>query len=491
MSAPRSDRWFEIATFFLFAFIGTMQASYPTLPRQTDETNYIATAYKMERTWTLTSATHHPIDILRHGLEHKHVKMPAYLMLLAGWLELFPDPDSIRVLNELLFGGAMLGLWWFAFRDSRHSRGIIALGGLVLLSTPMGIAYSTTAMMESFVLAVAVLHFLAWFANRGRQRRLWLFYLTGFLAFVTKETLLFLSLGLVLSEPREFVAMHARLWNQSRARFAGLVAMVASLGTVAVFLFRDRGYHPSFRNRLAEAAGLGPKLHMVGNNLAENLGRFASWSVFPHDYFYAYALGCFAAAMALTIVGWRSAWRPRFLALAITWSITILFVCALYDNYHWRSHRIYSVWVVLTTTAAIGWVLGASFSPRARVAVLLPALLLNGYLAFQMNRYMITMRGPFIPKKHVLTTRGLANEGDCMLQDFGFHFLMENLHCELIWRVPQDDDSLRAVVERAKPRFAILPEGRDIASLGYRRIDRYYDSVVWIRAEDAGNQAPR
>lgn len=479
------ERPIEVPLFLLLLFVAAMQSVYPRLPWQTDEANYLATAYKMQRTHRLSAAVHDPVDILRTGLDHKHVKMPAYLVVLAGWLAVFPSPDSVRLLNEVFFGAAVLGLWSFSQRRPWRLNLPTILGGAVLFAVPMGIAYAATAMMESFVLAVAVLHFAGWYALRRKVCRIEWFYATAFLALITKESLLFLTAGMVLAAPRSFYRLHVQHWKRNRFRFAMLVMAIVAGTLAGISLLRNRGYHPSFRNRLMQTEGLHEKLTLIQQNLHTNLGCFFRWDDFPHDYFYSYTLACVALTLSLAVLWRRRSTGRMARALTIAWAITIVLVCALYDNIGWRSHRIYHVLIVLSLAVVIRGILRSLEQPRRRlicVGLLGAMLLINLWFAFQMNRYMIRVRGPFITQQHVLTRRKLPREGDCLLNSISsFHFLIENLRCEIIWRVPDDDARLRAVLRRARPRFVILPENRSIEDCGYRKIDRYYDDIVWIR----------
>ncbi len=479
--SPHGYRWL-VECLALVAFVTVVAWWHPAIPRASDEANYIATAFKIGRDFKLTAATHHYLDILEHGTDHKPVKMPAYLVALAVWLKVFPNPDHVRWLNLLLFGAAVLLMLRLVVtrRDGYFARNVVA--GFVLLSAPLGLAYAKTAMMESFVLLVVTLHFGSWFRPGHERTKLLAFFLTGFLAVTTKEVLALLSFAIVLVYARDFYRMYVDLYRRGKLIFTVHILLPVALAASAIWLYQDRGYFPSFRNRLAEADDWATVAKMVADNFTANFGMFTHWSSFPHDYLYGYALAMCAACAVLAVATRGGPAMRLNLTLFVAWSLNILLICAFYDNWDWRSHRIFFVYAWLTSAAIVWQWSQASASTTAWTGSIAVLLAVQVFLCLMVDRRFIFHRTPSPQERHVLTRLGIARQGDCLLSPFDFQFLVENARCELIWMLPQPGAELNAVVRRARPRFIILPAQVDMTDLSYRRmaiVRRGQPSAYW------------
>lgn len=449
--------------------IGAILVFYPRLNRLSDEANYIATAYKMGATYEISSATHHTVDVLEKGLEHKHLKMPAYLVVLAAWMKVFPSARFAHVPSLLFFLVAVFLLTRFVIARTSRPMAESILCGVALFATPMGLAFANTAMMETFVLFVAALHFLCWFGWRLGDGKLLLFYITAFLGFITKETLILLTVGIVVAHPREFVRLHRDMFRRSKVEAAGQALLMILLVGLAAGFYSDRGHNPSFYVELRHDPSL-DMLDTMRSNVVANLQDFANWSHFPHDYLYGYTLATIAAIAVLTVASRNDGAFHMFLALLVMWTLTIALVLLAFYNDQWRSHRLFSPWWLLSTAAAMKWILDRVEKRPLRIGLLCLPVIANLWLCYEVNRYEIYEQRPFPQARHALTQLHLLRPGDYVYSVGDFQWLTENPRCEMIWTFHPTSDETFDVLAKASPRFLIVPAAWDFRALGYRRV---------------------
>ena len=447
----------------LVLVVAFSQVFLPQVVSWNDEVSYLATASKIGREARISAAVHLPEDILRYGTDHEPIHMPAYMVALALWLKAFESSTSVLVLNQLLFAAAVVLLHRLLVRPPASRRAESALALLVLLATPLGLFYASTAMMESFVLFVGVLWFAAWIRWREQPRGLYGIYLLTALAVLTRQTLLFLFVAAVLADLPKMVSLHRRALR-GRAGVL-LVAWAGILAFACVAAHRRAGYYPNFFTRMGEVDSLGDKLAMVARNFADNLAQYGNWSEFPHDYFYAYGLAVFAITLVLAFRG-ESVERLHARMLALFWALTLLFTNLVYQNQNWRSHRLQIVCVLLGS----GLIVARLCTARSK-KLALPGL--AGFLALDLLLGASVLRALAATRvteqqEHPLTALGIARPGDLLFSTKDYHFLRENRDCELMWQVPEDPAELRALLDKARPRFVIAGARVDLRADGYR-----------------------
>lgn len=440
-----------------------------------DEAAYVATAYKIGSQYRLTAAVHVPEDLQRFGRDHKPVHMPAYMIVLALWLKAFSSPRSVLVLNSLFFAAAILLLRPLVRREGgAHPDRVLGLG--VLLATPLGVGYANTAMMESFVLLLGTLLFVAWSRLRTRAGGLYAIYGLSGVCFLTRETLALLPLAVVLVDARNIWEQHRRLFRKRRSHLLGIGFVALALGGLGVLALRGRGHYPNFPTRLLEVGSAWDAAGLLADNLQDNLAAFFSWSYFPHDYLYGYTM-LLLAACATLMLGRRGNSQRSTTVVVLFWILSLITVCLLYDNFQWRSHRVLGICTLLGTAVLLEWV--GSLTSRVRWLLLAVLLSINITLCVAVSRQLVALR-PAPRRPHVLTVLKLAEPGDLLFSQDDWQFLIENPRCELMWEVPTDDFQLLKLTDDVKPRF-VKVRARQFRPKGYRRLAAYPD-LLWVRA---------
>jgi hypothetical protein len=461
---------------------------FPRVLVWSDEIAYVATGHRIAETGRLISSTHTPTDILRHGTEHKPVHMPTYVLVLAAWSKLFPTPTSVLVLNQALFAVVVLLGWGLltSFRFTTDWSTAVAAG--TLLACPLALVYSNTAMMESFVLLVGTLIFVAWFGPLPDRVRIYALYLLGLLGFATRETLVFLPVAIGLTHFQEIVQLHRQVLGVRPARWVLHAAFVGALAWVAWRCAHDRGFFPNFLVDLAATHSSGEWWSLVWKNVRENLKQFLTRDpdYTYHDVLlYIYTVVCFLLSLVAWALGRRGRFARQNLALLLFWLFCLVAVLGFYDNHGWTSHRVFMINALLGTLGFLRWPLAEVERTWVRRAVLQGVAALNAFLAIVEVYYFTTYRADLARvqggKPHVLTASAVVERGDLLFSDSDFQFLLEHPDAQLMWDVPQDLRRLEPLIARVHPRFVIVRDAVDLGGLGYARIGKVEQSSVWQR----------
>jgi hypothetical protein len=468
---------------------------FPRVLVFSDEIAYVATGHRIANTGRLISSTHTPTDILRHGTEHKPVHMPTYVLVLAAWSKLFPSPTSALILNQALFALVVLLGWGLltSFRFTTDWPSAVAAG--TLLACPLALAYSNTAMMETFVLLVGMLIFAAWFGPLPERVRLYALYLLGLLGFATRETLVFLPVAIGVTHFQEIVRLHRQVLGVRPAHWALHAAFVGALAWVAWRCAHDRGFYPNFLADLAATRSSGEWWSLVWNNVRENFKQFLVWRFVAHDVLYkyhdlllfTYTVVCFLLSLVAWALGRRGRFSRQNLTLLLFWLFCLVAVLGFYDNNSWTSHRVFMINALLGTLGFLRWALAEVERAQVRTAVLLGVAALNAFLAIVEIRYFATNRAHLASvwggKPHVLAASAAVEPGDLLFSHVDFQFLAEHPDAQLMWDVPQNLRRLEPLIARVHPRFVIVHETVDLGGLGYARIGKVEQSSssVWQR----------
>lgn len=478
----------------LFA-VSAMLKWFPVLPRMSDECNFVATSFKMLRDGRLTSAAHSGDNILLQGMHHKPVKMPAYLVILAGWLAVFPNPDDIRVMNLTVYAVAILLLWRFVtVRAAVERWPLVLVAGVALATMPLSAAYANTAMMESWVLLAATAHFLSWYALAGRADRHVCFMLTAFIAIMFKESLVLLTGAIVLVHWREFWQLHVEAWRRNRGATLIYCASVLAMALATLSLLQNRGLYPNFRTELIQAP-VAERLPMLWDHFLENVRMFLTLRHYPIHYLHIYTAIIFALATGLALWRWRTRDAKLYRSVLLFYALNLVFVFVVYENSHFRGQRIYAVSEALVVAACF-LALVRPEVPRFVAGFLgIAVAALNLFACVELERHFIRAHMHYPETPHILTSMGLPREGDCLLSAFDWQFLYENPACELIYRIPYSVAETQSVINIARPRFVILPKDWQWNTEHYREIGtvppskgatgglRLMDQTVWMRID--------
>jgi hypothetical protein len=288
--------------------------------------------------------------------------------------------------------------------------------------------------------------------------------------------LFFLPLAVVIADARGVIELHRAAVRARRGPL--LAALALALFLIVLWAHRRTGYYPNQFQEVVESDTFGERFALVARNAAHNLGQLASWSDFPHDYFHGYGLVLVAITAVLALRG-RADERRVARIVAVSWALTFVFICLLYKNYYWCSHRLLALHVVLCTGVILSRLLALE-RRVPRLAGLGALLALNLLLSAAVLRDFVRSRGG-PGAAHPITALGNTRPGDLVFSSMDFRFLVENPRCQLMSEIPEDPAQLAALIEKARPRFVVLPAERPLGVAGYRRATEGGPRVVWLR----------
>ncbi|MFC2085344.1 hypothetical protein ACFLS9_09820 [Bacteroidota bacterium] len=458
----------------------------------TDEARYVATAYNINETGELLSATHFPQDIIKTGTEHKPVHMPLYMIVMAIWLKIFPHPISIITLNQILFIIVIFLMWGFitSYKYSLNLDNSLLFA--VLITTPLAFVFSNFAMRESFVLFVGTLTFISWFAISYEPVRFYLLYCIGLIGFITSLPLLLLTMSILITHPREIIQMHLKILGDKPFKWLIHIVFVSFLIWIAYICFTNRGFYPNFITKLRTHGDIINIISLVLKNLVNNLDYYFSFKKFPHDIMYFYYILIYSLTIFITIIGRNTKFFKLFLTVAVFWSISLIIILCLYDNFIWRSHRVFMINSIISTVTLIIWLknyrqLANRRKAKIRMIIIWFFFLVHTGLVFLQIKYFQNYRNYHKNKgNHILTQLNLAEPGDLALvdkEDRAFQFLVENLQCQVIRKVPKNTEQIFLLIKKAKPRFVLVKDSIDLGTLNYIPVVQDLKNQVWVREE--------
>jgi hypothetical protein len=462
---------------------------FPRAAVWSDEAVYVASAYRTGAEGRLAAAMHLPEDILATGVNHKPVHMPLYVILLAVWVKLFPDPRHVILLNQALFALTVLLLWGFltSFGFNRDLRSLLCLG--VVSCVPLGFVYSNTAMMEALALFIGTLTIVTWYGGKDDRLRLYGLYVSGFLCLMTRETLVLLPLSMAAVHWKEIMGMHRKILGTSPVKWLLQILLVAALVWLSYLGFSHRGYFPNILSVLKNAAGWGERLAFICAKLRANLKAYFSMADFPHDILYGYTLLTIAATLIALVRGRKGAYFKFNLAIALFWAGSLIIALCLNDNGSWRSHRQLMVNSLLASVGFLLWLSEDGRLIRSRTTVIAVAAALSLFLmATEVRAFRNMRRVELTWTPDILTRLDLARPGDLVFERRGWIFLRENPRCQLMWNFSEDPAILTPLVEKARPRFVVLGSILDLSGLKYSLVWTDPETHVWINNRGGKNE---
>lgn len=464
-----------------FFIISLSQLLYPQIFFWSDEAGYVSTAYRILDQWKILSSGHTPVDIMTYGTNHTPVHAPVYMLFLAFILTIFEHQSTPLLFNQIIYATTLFNFFLFVRAEKLSIYSLFSLA--ILLTLPLGFGYANTAMMESFVLFIGSLIVLNYFSMTLDSKKIYLFYILAVIAWFTRQSLIFLIAAIIIVDFKGFILHHMKILTEKKKIINFLLTIVSLILIISHYYSLNHGKYPNFISGL-DGLSFFDKIQSIVLRFQMNIKYFMVWKEFPHDYYYSYTLFCFALSFFSTLFS-RNLRCFRFnLSAFIFFSISVLALLALYDNFDWRSHRVFMINCLMSVVSFVLYINELKIKKNIHKLFLVLTLSINVFGAYKYSEFLYKIRiqdNEKLKKKDTLTSLGLVKHGDLVFYHHGFEFLARNPKTQIMWIVPHNLNYLRSLILKAKPHFIVLKYYYDLSALNYDTISHKDGEYIYRR----------
>ncbi|MFC2085342.1 hypothetical protein ACFLS9_09810, partial [Bacteroidota bacterium] len=396
----------------------------------------------------------------------------------------------VLMINGLL-SNVVLFLWLFENYQSEKLRiRVISFVFIFSLSltviTPLALIFSKSFILELLIVISGVLLYCLWFVFSLKSIKLYLLYSICLIGIITREPLLFLFPSILIVCFHDILNDYKTTLGNKPLNWLTNIVLVPFLVWFAYMYytyFAVNVFYPNFMTNIHSWDGIGRVISFTLANLSNNLSYYFSVKKFPHDILYVYYLLIYVATIVFSIISKNTKFLKPFLTIVLLWTISLIFTLCVYENFERQSHRVFMLISVLSNIGILLWLLENRHVKKMRFAVLSFVLFVNLSLTFTEIKLIANYK-KLEKDDHIVTSLNLAKDGDLAFIDYkdgSFHFLQENLECQVMWRVPDKIEPLTLLIEKAKPRFVIVNKSLNLTGLNYNSVLENLNNRVWLR----------